>query len=105
VLGEVLAIGSGNTKAISFLLKGRGCLIYAFRKEIGHGKVARSDENGFGVKEPESSDPELLFDLDEELCASFSSVSGGDGRSGDSGVSLLSHPRKEGVSVRSQSGV
>jgi hypothetical protein len=60
-------ISSGNSKAISFLLKGRGCLIYASRKERGHGKVARSDESGFGVEELQSSDPVLLFDLDEAL--------------------------------------
>jgi hypothetical protein len=98
-------VSSGNSKAISFLLKGRGCLIYASRKEIGHGEVARSDESGFGVKEPESSNPELLFDLGEEFCSSLSSVSGGDGRAGDPGVSSLSHPGKEGVSVWRQSGV
>jgi hypothetical protein len=41
----------GDSKAISFLLEGRGCLIYPSRKEISHGKVTRSDENGFGVEE------------------------------------------------------
>jgi hypothetical protein len=40
-----------DSKTISFLLKGRGCSIYPSRKEIGHGKITGSDENGFGVEE------------------------------------------------------
>jgi hypothetical protein len=41
-----------DSKAISFLLEDRSCSIYSSRKEIGHGKIAGSDENGFGVEEP-----------------------------------------------------
>jgi hypothetical protein len=37
----------------SFLIKGRG-YYYPKRKENGHGKIARSDEEGFGVKELQS---------------------------------------------------
>ena len=100
VLGRSLPlVSSGNSRAMSFLLKGRGCLIYTSRKEIGHGKVARSDESGFGVKEPESSNAELLFNLGEEFCSSFSSVTGGDGRPGDPSVSSLSVIDKFDLSV------
>jgi hypothetical protein len=93
------------SKAISFLLKSRSCLIYFSRKEIGHGKVTRSDENGFGVEELQSSNPDMLFDLDEEFCSSFSSMPGGVGRCGDSGVSSSPHSEEEGLTVRYQSGV
>jgi hypothetical protein len=40
-----------DSKAISFLIEGRSCSIYSSGKEIGHGKIAGSDENGFGVEE------------------------------------------------------
>jgi hypothetical protein len=53
VLGQVLAIGLlWQFQDHLLSVKSRGCLIYAFRKEIGHGKAARSDESGFGIKEP-----------------------------------------------------
>jgi hypothetical protein len=65
------------------LLKGRGYSIYLSRKEIGHGKIAGSDENGFGVEESQSSNPVMLFNLGEELCPSLSSIPRGAGGSGN----------------------
>jgi hypothetical protein len=75
------------------------------RKEIGHGKVARSDENGFGVEELQSSNPVMLFDLDEEFCPSLSSIPGGAEGSGNPGVSSSPHSGEEGLTIRYQSGV
>jgi hypothetical protein len=39
----------GDSKVISFLLEDGSCSIYSSRKEIGYGKIAGSDEKGFGV--------------------------------------------------------
>ena len=49
------------------------------KKETGHGKIAGSDEAGFGVEELQSKDTVLLFGLCKELCPPLSSITGGVG--------------------------
>jgi hypothetical protein len=44
-------IGFSSSSLPSFLVKRGGYSIHVDRKESGHGKITRSDEEGFGVKE------------------------------------------------------
>ena len=55
----------------------------------GHRKIAGPNENGYGVEESYSSNPVLLFDLDEEFCSALSSSPRRAGGKGDSGLSSL----------------